>query len=54
MREELVPSGDILSMVLADFKFAVQTPDIAYVVERGDSLSVIARRFNTSVTRLAS
>jgi membrane-bound lytic murein transglycosylase D len=54
VREELVPSGDILSMVLADFKFAVQTPDIAYVVERGDSLSVIARRFNTSVTRLAS
>ena len=54
VREEIVPSGDILSMVLADFKFAVQTPDIAYVVERGDSLSVIARRFNTSVTRLAS
>lgn len=54
MREEVVPSGDILAMVLADFKFPVQTPDIAYVVERGDSLSVIARRFNTSVTRLAS
>ena len=54
MREEVVPSGDILAMVLADFKFSVQTPDIAYVVERGDSLSVIARRFNTSVTRLAS
>ena len=54
IREEVVPSGDILAMVLADFKFPVQTPDIAYVVERGDSLSVIARRFNTSVTRLAS
>mgnify|MGYP006163628759 CR=1 FL=1 len=54
VREEVVPSGDILAMVLADFKFPVQTPDIAYVVERGDSLSVIARRFNTSVTRLAS
>ena len=54
MREEVVPSGDILAMVLADFKFPLQTPDIAYVVERGDSLSVIARRFNTSVTRLAS
>ena len=54
IREEVAPSGDILAMVLADFKFAVQTPDIAYVVERGDSLSVIARRFNTSVTRLAS
>ena len=54
IREEVAPSGNILAMVLADFKFAVQTPDIAYVVERGDSLSVIARRFNTSVTRLAS
>lgn len=54
VREEVVPSGDILAMVLADFKFPVQTPDIAYVVERGDSLSVIARRFNTSVARLAS
>ena len=54
MREEVVPPGDILAMVLADFKFPVQTPDIAYVVERGDSLSVIASRFNTSVTRLAS
>ena len=54
VREEVVTSEDILAMVLADFKFPVQTPDIAYVVERGDSLSVIARRFNTSVTRLAS
>jgi peptidoglycan lytic transglycosylase D len=54
VREEVVPTGDILAMVPADFKFPVQTPDIAYVVERGDSLSVIARRFNTSVARLAS
>jgi membrane-bound lytic murein transglycosylase D len=41
-------------MVPNQFKFSVQTPDVAYVVERGDSLSVIARRFNTSVTRLAA
>lgn len=54
VREEVVSSGDILAMVAADYKFPVQTPDVAYVVERGDSLSVIARRFNTSVTRLAS
>ena len=54
VRAEVVPTGDILAMVPADFKFPVQTPDIAYVVERGDSLSVIARRFNTSVTRLAA
>ena len=54
LRDEFSPEGDIMAMVLADFKFPVQTPDIAYVVERGDSLSVIARRFNTSVTRLVS
>ncbi len=54
VREEIAPSGDILAMVPADYKFPIQTPDIAYVVVRGDSLSVIARRFNTSVGRLAS
>jgi len=54
LREAAVPAGNLLAMVPDDFKFAVQTPDIAYVVERGDSLSVIARRFNTSVARLAA
>ncbi len=54
VREEVVPTGDLLAMVPADFKFPVQTADIAYVVERGDSLSVIARRFNTSVANLTS
>ena len=54
VRAAAVPSGDLLAMVPADFKFPVQTPDIAYVVIRGDSLSVIARRFNTSVSRLVS
>lgn len=44
----------VLASIPTDFKFAVQTPDISYVVERGDSLSVIARRFNTSVTKLAA
>lgn len=47
-------SGDLLAQIPNDYKFAVQTPDIAYVVERGDSLSVIARRFNTTVGELAS
>jgi membrane-bound lytic murein transglycosylase D len=32
----------------------VQTPDVAYTVVRGDSLSAIARRFNTSVSRLVA
>ncbi len=54
VREEVAPPGDLLALVPDDFKFPVQTPDIAYVVERGDSLSVIARRFSTTVTRLAS
>ena len=47
-------SSELLAQIPNDYKFAVQTPDIAYVVERGDSLSVIARRFNTSVGELAS
>jgi membrane-bound lytic murein transglycosylase D len=41
-------------MIPTDYKFAVQTPDVAYVVERGDSLSVIARRFDTTVSRLVA
>lgn len=47
-------ASELLAQVPSDYKFAVQTPDIAYVVERGDSLSVIARRFNTTVAQLAS
>lgn len=54
VRAAAVPNDNLLAMIPADFKFPVQTPDIAYVVIRGDSLSVIARRFNTSVSRLAS
>ena len=54
VREQAVDSGNLLALIPNDFKFDVQTPDVAYVVERGDSLSVIARRFNTSVNRLVS
>jgi membrane-bound lytic murein transglycosylase D len=54
LRREAVASKNVLAMISNDFKFPVQTPDIAYVVEKGDSLSVIARRFSTSVTRLVS
>lgn len=54
VRSEFAGRGDLLAQVPSDYKFAVQTPDIAYVVERGDSLSVIARRFNTTVAQLAS
>ncbi len=54
LREEIAPAGNLLAMIPTDYKFAVQTPDVAYVVERGDSLSVIARRFNTSVSQLVA
>ena len=54
VRREAVASGNLLAMIPNDFKFGIQTPDVAYIVERGDSLSVIASRFNTSVTRLVA
>jgi membrane-bound lytic murein transglycosylase D len=54
VRSQAVSEGDLLAMVPADYKFAVQTPDVAYVVERGDSLSAIAARFDTSVTELVA
>ena len=52
VRRDQVDTGDLLALIPADYKFAVQTPDIAYVVERGDTLSLIASRFDTSVNRL--
>ncbi|MBL6817610.1 MAG: LysM peptidoglycan-binding domain-containing protein [Pseudomonadales bacterium] len=54
VRAAAAGSGDLLAMIPTDYKFAVQTPDVAYVVERGDSLSVIARRFDTTVSRLVA
>jgi membrane-bound lytic murein transglycosylase D len=54
VRGDLVSEGNVLAMIPSDYKFAVQTPDIAYVVERGDSLSLIAGRFNTTVNRLVA
>jgi len=32
--------------------YAYQTPDVNYTIQRGDSLSTIARRFNTTVPQL--
>jgi len=51
---DVVGSGNVLALVPHDFKFTVQTPDVAYVVVSGDSLSVIARRFKTTVARLVA
>jgi membrane-bound lytic murein transglycosylase D len=54
LRADQVSGDNLLASIRNDYKFAVQTPDVAYTVARGDSLSVIARRFNTSVATLAS
>lgn len=54
LRAGQVPAGDLLALVPNDLKFSIQTPDVAYVVERGDSLSYIAERFDTSVSRLVA
>ena len=40
-----IPGGEL---------YAFQTPDINYTIQRGDSLSGIASRFNTSVSQLVS
>lgn len=44
----------LLARVPSSERFPIQTPDIAYVVQSGDSLSAIARRFKTSVSQLTS
>ncbi len=48
------PLAQLISQIPADQRFPIQTPDIAYVVQSGDSLSAIARRFSTSVAALTS
>jgi membrane-bound lytic murein transglycosylase D len=47
-------AASVIAQIPDDYKFPVQTPDVSYIVAAGDSLSVIANRFNTSVSRLAS
>lgn len=54
LRDATVTPQELLASIDADYKFVVQTPDLAYTVVRGDSLSAIARRFNTSVSRLVA
>lgn len=48
------PLAQLVSQVPADQRFPIQTPDLAYSVQSGDSLSAIARRFSTSVAQLTS
>ncbi len=51
---EISSLATLLAQVPNDLKFNEQTPDVAYVVAKGDSLSVIARRFDTTVARLVA
>lgn len=44
--------GQLLAAIPADARFARQTPDLEHRVERGDSLSVIAARYDTTVSEL--
>jgi membrane-bound lytic murein transglycosylase D len=44
--------GEILAAIPNDARFARQTPDLEHRVERGDSLSLIAARYDTSVSEL--
>lgn len=48
------PLERLVASIPGDQLFAYQTPDVSYVVQRGDSLSVIAQRFSTTVAQLAS
>ncbi len=42
----------VLAAIPPDARFARQTPDLEHRVERGDSLSVIAARYDTTVSEL--
>lgn len=44
----------LIASIPGDRLYTHQTPDVDYVVQRGDSLSVIADRFDTTVSRLVS
>ncbi|MDX1490657.1 MAG: LysM peptidoglycan-binding domain-containing protein [Pseudohongiellaceae bacterium] len=54
-KDSLTDSIDnLMAQIPSSEKYRIQTPDVAYVVQRGDSLSAIATRFKTSVAQLAS
>ena len=48
------PLAILMGRIAGAQMFAYQTPDVNYVVQRGDSLSAIANRFDTSVSQLVS
>ena len=48
------PLATLMAGIPAAERFPIQTPDIEYFVQSGDSLSAIARRFSTSVAQLVT
>ncbi len=46
------PAAGLLAAIPADRRFRRQTPDLEHKVRRGDSLSVIAARYDTTVSEL--
>lgn len=48
------PIDSLLAQVPSSARYNIQTPDIAYVVQKGDSMSAIAHRFKTSVASLTA
>lgn len=48
------PIDNLLAAIPSGQRFTIQTPDLAYVIQKGDSLSGIARRFKTSVAQLTA
>jgi membrane-bound lytic murein transglycosylase D len=44
--------ASLVSRIPGGQLYAYQTPDVNYTIQRGDSLSAIATRFNTSVSQL--
>ncbi|HDZ08105.1 LysM peptidoglycan-binding domain-containing protein [Pseudohongiella sp.] len=48
------PLATLIERIPAEQMFAYQTPDVNYVVQRGDSLSAIAGRFDTSIGQLVA
>ena len=52
--ELLAPAAQLLTAVPQDQRFRRQTPDLEHKVRRGESLSVIAVRYDTTVSELMS
>lgn len=57
VRRDVLPGGNLMASLNAlplTTLFSEQIPDLSYVVRRGDSLSVIAERYRTTVSELVA